>query len=34
MEGVLEWDGPNMMVKNKPDANQYVSSAYRSGWSL
>jgi len=34
VEGVLEWDGPNMMVKNKPDANQYVSSAYRSGWSL
>jgi len=30
----LEWDGPNMKVTNRDEANQYVRSQYRPGWSL
>lgn len=30
----IEWDGPNMKVTNLPQANQYVKTLYREGWSL
>lgn len=30
----LEWDGPNMRCTNIEDANHYVRSEYRKGWSL
>jgi predicted dehydrogenase len=30
----IEWDAENMKVKNVPDAEQYVKSAYREGWHL
>jgi len=30
----LMWDGVNMKVTNKPEANEYVQHHYRSGWSL
>jgi hypothetical protein len=28
----VEWDGPNMKVKNLPDLNAWVKRPYRSGW--
>ena len=31
---VLEWDGENMQFTNLPEANQYLHTEYRSGWSL
>jgi len=34
MDGRLDWDGPNMKVTNAPEANQYVRTEYRQGWSL
>ena len=30
----LEWDGANQKVKNAPELNQHVHTAYRKGWSL
>lgn len=32
--GRIEWDGPNMRVKNVPSAQQYVSKHYRKGWDI
>lgn len=31
---ILQWDAENMKFPNYPDADQYVSSVYREGWSL
>jgi len=31
---VLEWDGANMTFTNMPEANQYLMTEYRIGWSL
>jgi hypothetical protein len=28
------YDGPNMRVTNVPEANQWLTRQYRSGWSL
>jgi predicted dehydrogenase len=30
----LMWDGPNMKITNLPEANQYLQTQYREGWSL
>jgi hypothetical protein len=30
----IEWDGPNMVAKNCPDAAQYIRRQDRSGWAL
>lgn len=30
----IEWDGENMKITNLPEANKYVRSKYRKGWSL
>jgi len=30
----LEWDGENMQVTNFPEANDYVQTHYREGWTL
>jgi hypothetical protein len=30
----LEWDGPNMRVKNVKEANQFVHASYRKGWEI
>ncbi len=30
----IEWDGPNLHVKNLPDLNQHLHIDYRPGWSL
>ncbi len=30
----LQWDGPNMVCTNVPEANKYVHRAYREGWTL
>ncbi len=30
----LEWDAENMEVTNFPDANSYIKTDYREGWSL
>lgn len=30
----LEWDAPNMMFPNHPEAAQYLHYKYRDGWSL
>jgi hypothetical protein len=30
----LEWDGPNMKATNCPEADQYIKTEYRKGWSL
>jgi len=30
----IEWDGPNMKVTNLPEANQYIRTTYRQGWTL
>ncbi len=30
----IEWDGDNMKVTNIPDANKFIQSPYRKGWSL
>lgn len=30
----IEWDAANMKVTNLPEANRYVRTEYRSGWSL
>ena len=30
----LDWDGENMVMTNYPEANDYVKTHYREGWSL
>jgi len=30
----LEWDGPNMKVRNMPEANAFLRREYREPWSL
>ncbi len=30
----IEWDAANMKVTNLPEANKYVHTEYREGWSL
>ncbi len=30
----IAWDAANMTITNDPDANQYISSEYRKGWTL
>jgi predicted dehydrogenase len=30
----LEWDGPNMVAKNDPDAAKFIKRAYRTGWAI
>lgn len=30
----LNWDGPNMLVTNVPEANEYIHRQYRQGWTL
>ena len=30
----LNWDGSNMTVTNVPEANKFVRSEFREGWSL
>jgi hypothetical protein len=30
---VLEWDGPNLKFTNAPEADQYIKTEYRKGWT-
>ncbi|MBA7651602.1 hypothetical protein ES703_59421 [subsurface metagenome] len=30
----IEWDGDNMKVTNLPEANKYIRTRYREGWTL
>jgi predicted dehydrogenase len=30
----LEWDGPNLKVTNAPEAEKYIKTEYRKGWTL
>jgi hypothetical protein len=30
----LQWDAANLKVTNLPEANNYVRTEYRKGWSL
>jgi hypothetical protein len=30
----LEWDGPNMVAKNAPEAAQFVHPEFRKGWEM
>ena len=30
----LSWDSENLLVKNIPEANDYLHYQYREGWSL
>ncbi|MHC4497820.1 MAG: Gfo/Idh/MocA family protein [Planctomycetota bacterium] len=30
----LDWDGPNMVCTNVPQANEYIHCQYRDGWTL
>ena len=30
----LIWDSENLKITNMPEANQFLSSEYRKGWSL
>ncbi len=30
----LEWDGPNMRVTNRPEAERFVKAEYRKGWEV
>ena len=32
--GKLEYDAKNMHIKNRPEANQFLSKEYRKGWEL
>lgn len=34
MDTRIEWDTVNLKITNLPDANKYVRSEYRQGWSL
>jgi hypothetical protein len=30
----IEWDGPNMLASNAPEAAQFIHRKYRKGWEL
>ena len=30
----LEWDGPNMKVTNRPEAERFIRTDYRKGWEV
>lgn len=30
----LMWDGENQKITNLPEANEYIHSQYRQGWTL
>ena len=30
----LEWDGPACLIKNNSEANTFLKSEYRKGWTL
>ncbi len=30
----LHYDGPGMKVTNLPEANEYIGSEFREGWTL
>jgi hypothetical protein len=30
----IHWDGVNMKITNQPEANRYVRTEYRKGWTL
>jgi hypothetical protein len=30
----IQWDGRNLKITNNADANRYVRTEYRQGWSL
>ena len=34
VNGLIRWDDENMRVTNNEEANQYVGTEYREGWSL
>ena len=34
VDGTIEWDAAGMTVANNTDANQYVRTEYREGWSI
>ena len=34
VNGPIDWDNGDMKVTNNPDANQYVRTQYREGWSI
>jgi predicted dehydrogenase len=34
VDGRIKWDGVNMKVTNLPDADKYIRTPYREGWSL
>ena len=34
MDARIEWDAESMKVTNLPEANKYVRTEYRKGWSL
>ena len=34
MDARIEWDAANLQITNLPDANKYVRTDYRKGWSL
>ena len=34
VDGRIEWDGANMKVTTLPEANQYIRTRYREGWTL
>jgi predicted dehydrogenase len=34
MDARIEWDATNLKVTNLPEANKYIRTEYRSGWSL
>ena len=30
----LDWDGPSMRIMNLPEADQFLRTEYRNGWTL
>jgi len=34
IDGLIEWNAADMAISNHPEANQYVRTEYRKGWSL
>jgi predicted dehydrogenase len=34
VDGLIEWNAADMAISNHPEANQYVRTEYRKGWSL
>jgi predicted dehydrogenase len=34
MDAKIEWDAENLKVTNLPEANKYIRTEYRQGWSL